>query len=89
MININYRIYSSYGGWKLLGIEINIEDVIKILKDHIYTEHAQYIIIEHHNDQDMDIPFKSIASEKEFIEFKEEIKNVSTRNQRVYTKKKQ
>lgn len=74
MPNISYRIYSSYEGWKLLGIEVSIENVIKIIKDHIYIEQAQYLIVEHHNDQDMDIPFKSIVSEEEFIEFEEEYK---------------
>ncbi len=74
MTNISYRVYSSYNGWKLLGIDTNVNDVITRIKNRIDIEKAQYIVVEHHNDQDMDIPFKSIACEEEFIEFEKEYK---------------
>ena len=74
MSNLSYRVYSSYQGWKLIGIKTEIQSVINLIKDHIYSENAQYIVIEHHNDLNMDIPFKSIASEEEFIEFQNEYK---------------
>lgn len=74
MSNLIYRIYSSYQGWKPIGIKTEIEDIIPLIENKIYEEKAQYIIVEHHRDMNMDIPFKSIASEEEFLEFKEEYK---------------
>lgn len=74
MSNLSYRVYSSYQGWKLIGIKPKIEETISLIANKISEEKAQYIIIEHHHDRNMDVPFKSVASEEEFIEFKEEYK---------------
>lgn len=74
MKNLSYRVYSSYQGWKLIGIKTEVEQAISLIENKIYEEKAQYIIVEHHHDLNMDVPFKSIASEEEFLEFKEEYK---------------
>lgn len=75
MNNLSYRVYSSYQGWNLIGIKQEIPQVITLIDEAIETENnAQYIVIEHNRDMNMDVPFKSIASIEEFIEFKEEYK---------------
>ena len=75
MNNLSYRVYSSYQGWNLIGIKQEIPQVIALIDEAIETENnVQYIVIEHNRDMNMDVPFKSIASIEEFIEFKEEYK---------------
>lgn len=75
MNNLSYRVYSSFMGWNLIGNAKEISQIIKLIDKHLATEdNAQYIVIEHNKDMNMDIPFKSIASIEEFIEFKEEYK---------------
>lgn len=75
MNNLSYKIYSSFEGWKPIGNVKEISQIIKTIDEHIELEdNAQYIVIEHNRDMNMDIPFKSIASIEEFIEFKEEYK---------------
>ena len=74
MSNLSYRVYSSYKGWNLLGIKQEVENTIPLIEDKIYQEKAQYIIIEHNKELNMDFPYKSIANEEEFIEFKREYK---------------
>lgn len=73
MNNLSYRVYSSYQGWKLIGIKQEIPQVIELIETKINEEvNAQYLVIEHNYDLDMDIPFKNIYGIEDFLMFKKE-----------------
>lgn len=73
MNNLSYRIYSSYQGWKLIGIKQEIPQVIELIETKINEEvNSQYLVIEHNYDLDMDIPFKNIYGIEDFLIFKKE-----------------
>lgn len=75
MNNLSYRVYSSYQGWKLIGIKQEIPQVINLIETKIKEEvNAQYLIIEHDYNLDMDVPFKNIYGIEDFLIFKEEYK---------------
>lgn len=75
MNNLSYRVYSSYQGWKLIGIKQEIPQVINLIETKIKEEvNAQYLIIEHNYNLDMDVPFKNIYGIEDFLIFKEEYK---------------
>lgn len=72
-MNLSYRVYSSYQGWKLIGIKQEIPQVIELIETKINEEvNAQYLVIEHNYDLDMDIPFKNIYGIEDFLMFKKE-----------------
>lgn len=73
MNNLSYRVYSSFMGWKLIGIKQEIPQVIELIGTKIKEEvNAQYLVIEHNYDLDMDIPFKNIYGIEDFLMFKKE-----------------
>lgn len=73
MNNLSYRVYSSYQGWKLIGIKQEIPQVIELIGTKINEEvNAQYLIIEHDYNLDMDTPFKNIYGIEDFLIFKKE-----------------
>lgn len=73
MNNLSYRVYSSYQGWKLIGIKQEIPQVINLIETKIKEEvNAQYLIIEHDYNLDMDVPFKNIYGIEDFLIFKKE-----------------
>lgn len=72
-MNLSYRVYSSYQGWKLIGIKQEIPQVIELIGTKIKEEvNVQYLVIEHNYDLDMDIPFKNIYGIEDFLIFKKE-----------------
>lgn len=72
-MNLSYRVYSSYQGWKLIGIKQEIPQVIELIETKINEEvNSQYLVIEHNYDLDMDIPFKNIYGIEDFLIFKKE-----------------
>jgi len=75
MNNLSYRVYSSYQGWKLIGIKQEIPQVINLIETKIKEEaNAQYLIIEHDRILNADIPFKTIYGIEDLLIFKEEYK---------------
>lgn len=73
MNNLSYRIYSSYRGWKLIGIKQEIPQIMELIETKIKEEaNAQYLVIEHNYDLDMDVPFKNIYGIEDFLMFKKE-----------------
>lgn len=75
MNNLSYRVYSSYQGWKLIGIKQEIPQVIELIETKIKEEvNAQYLIIEHDRTLNADIPFKTIYGIEDLLIFKEEYK---------------
>lgn len=73
MNNLSYRVYSSFMGWKLIGIKQEIPQVIELIGTKINEEvNAQYLIIEHNSNLDMDVPFKNIYGIEDFLIFKKE-----------------
>lgn len=73
MNNLSYRVYSSFMGWKLIGIKQEIPQVIELIGTKINEEvNAQYLIIEHDYNLDMDVPFKNIYGIEDFLIFKKE-----------------
>lgn len=73
MNNLSYRVYSSYQGWKLIGIKQEIPQVINLIETKIKEEvNVQYLIIEHDYNLDMDVPFKNIYGIEDFLIFKKE-----------------
>ena len=73
MNNLSYRVYSSFMGWKLIGIKQEIPQVIELIGTKIKEEvNAQYLVIEHNYDLDMDIPFKNIYGIEDLLMFKKE-----------------
>lgn len=75
MNNLSYRVYSSYQGWKLIGIRQEIPQVIELIGNKIKEEvNAQYLIIEHDRTLNADIPFKTIYGIEDLLIFKEEYK---------------
>lgn len=73
MNNLSYRVYSSFMGWKLIGIKQEIPQVIELIGTKIKEEvNAQYLVIEHNYDLDMDVPFKDIYGIEDFLIFKKE-----------------
>lgn len=72
-MNLSYRVYSSFMGWKLIGIKQEIPQVIELIETKINEEvNSQYLVIEHNYDLDMDIPFKNIYGIEDFLIFKKE-----------------
>lgn len=72
-MNLSYRVYSSFMGWKLIGIKQEIPQVIELIETKINEEvNSQYLVIEHDYDLDMDIPFKNIYGIEDFLIFKKE-----------------
>lgn len=89
MSNLSYRVYSSFKGWKLIGIKQELSQVVDLLESSIQKEtNARYLIIEHDSIQDMDIPYKNICGIEDFLIFKEEFLNVSRRAEKIYRRKK-
>lgn len=75
MNNLSYRVYSSFMGWKLIGIKQEIPQVINLIETKIKEEvNAQYLIIEHDRILNADIPFKTICGIEDLLIFKEEYK---------------
>ena len=75
MNNLSYRVYSSYHGWKLIGIKQEILQVIELIGNKIKEEvNAQYLIIEHDRTLNADIPFKTIYGIEDLLIFTEEYK---------------
>lgn len=75
MNNLSYRVYSSYQGWKLIGIKQEIPQVIELIGNKIKEEvNAQYLIIEHDRTLNADIPFKTIYGIEDLLIFTEEYK---------------
>ena len=75
MNNLSYRVYSSYQGWKLIGIKQEILQVIELIGNKIKEEvNAQYLIIEHDRTLNADIPFKTIYGIEDLLVFTEEYK---------------
>lgn len=75
MNNLSYRVYSSYQGWKLIGIKQEIPQVIELIGNKIKEEvNAQYLIIEHDRTLNADIPFKTIYCIEDLLIFTEEYK---------------
>lgn len=73
MNNLSYRVYSSFMGWKLIGIKQEIPQVIELIGTKIKEEvNSQYLVIEHNYDLDMDVPFKDIYGIEDFLIFKKE-----------------
>lgn len=73
MNNLSYRVYSSFMGWKLIGIKQEIPQVIGLIGTKIKEEvNAQYLVIEHNYDLDMDVPLKDIYGIEDFLIFKKE-----------------
>ena len=73
MNNLSYRVYSSFMGWKLIGIKQEIPQVIELIGTKIKEEvNAQYLVIEHNYDLDMDVPLKDIYGIEDFLIFKKE-----------------
>lgn len=68
---LNYRVYSYYKGLHTLGIKDNIQDTIDLIESHIYKENANYLVIEHNTDLNMDLLIESIHSIEDFLIFKE------------------
>jgi hypothetical protein len=77
-----YRLYGNINGWKLLEVvEDNELELIRTMLEYVKNYmRAEFIIIKHENN--MDIPYKSIQTEQELIEYIEEYeernKNVSS-----------
>lgn len=72
-MNLSYRVYSSFMGWKLIGIKQEIPQVIELIETKINKEvNSQYLVIEHNYDLDMDVPFKDIYGIEDFLMFKKE-----------------
>lgn len=75
MNNLSYRVYSSYQGWKLIGIKQEISQIIELIETKIKEEvNAQYLIIEHDRTLNADIPFKTIYGIEDLLVFTEEYK---------------
>lgn len=75
MNNLSYRVYSSYQGWKLIGIKKEIPQVISLIETKMQEEvNAQYLIIEHDRILNADIPYKTIYGIEDLLIFKEEYK---------------
>jgi hypothetical protein len=75
MNNLSYRVYSSYQGWKLIGIKQEIPQVISLIETKMQEEvNAQYLIIEHDRILNADIPYKTIYGIEDLLIFKEEYK---------------
>ena len=75
MNNLSYRVYSSYQGWKLIGIKQEIPQIIELIETKIKEEvNAQYLIIEHDRTLNADIPFKTIYGIEDLLIFTEEYK---------------
>lgn len=75
MNNLSYRVYSSYQGWKLIGIKQEIPQVISLVETKMQEEvNAQYLIIEHDRILNADIPYKTIYGIEDLLIFKEEYK---------------
>ena len=68
-----YRIYSTFKGLHILDKKETVEEVISCIERVIYDEeNAHYLVVETNKEQNTDIPFVSIWSIDEFIEFKNE-----------------
>lgn len=67
-----YRLYGNISGWKLLEVvEDNELELIKTMLEYVKNYmRAEFIIIKH--EEDMDIPYRSIQTEQELIEYIEE-----------------
>ena len=83
-----YRLYGNISGWKLLEVvEDNELELIRTMLEYVKNYmRAEFIIVKHEND--MDIPYKSIQTEQELIEYIEEYeereKNVNkSRNRKI------
>ena len=83
-----YRLYGNINGWKLLEVvEDNELELIRTMLEYVKNYmRAEFIIVKHEND--MDIPYKSIQTEQELIEYIEEYeereKNVNkSRNRKI------
>ena len=75
MNNLSYRVYSSYQGWKLIGIKQEITHVLSLIETKMQEEvNAQYLIIEHDRILNADIPYKTIYGIEDLLIFKEEYK---------------
>ena len=67
-----YRLYGNISGWKLLEVvEDNELELIKTMLEYVKNYmRAEFIIIK--REEDMDVPYRSIQSENELIEYIEE-----------------
>lgn len=67
-----YRLYGNINGWKLLEVvENNEAELIRTMLEYVKNYmRAEFIIVKH--EEDMDIPYRSIQSEQELIEYIEE-----------------
>lgn len=75
MNNLSYRVYSSFMGWKLIGIKQEIPQIIELIETKMQEEvNAQYLIIEHDRILNADIPYKTIYGIEDLLIFKEEYK---------------
>jgi len=81
-----YRLYGNINGWKLLEVVENNElELIRTMLEYVKNNmRAQFIIIKH--DVDMDIPYRSIQSEQELIEYIEEYEERSVVNEYKHNK---
>ena len=76
-----YRLYGNISGWKLLEVvEDNELELIRTMLEYVKNYmREEFIIVKHENN--MDIPYRSIQTEQELIEYIEEYeerkKNVS------------
>lgn len=88
MNNLSYRVYSSYQGWKLIGIKQSIPQVIELIGNKIKEEvNAQYLIIEHDNILNTDIPLKTIYGIEDLLIFKEEYREENNINNQKMIKR--
>ena len=77
-----YKLYGNINGWKLLEVvEDNELELIRTMLEYVKNYmRAEFIIIK--REKDMDIPYRSIQTEQELIEYIEEYeernKNVSS-----------
>lgn len=75
MYNTCYRVYSSFQGWKIIGIKEDLTQVVDLIGSVIKDEPgANYLVIEHNRDFGMDIPIANIYCIEDFLIFKEEYK---------------
>lgn len=67
-----FRLYGNISGWKLLEVvEDNELELIRTMLEYLKNYmRAEFIIIK--QEQDMDIPYRSIQSELELAEYIEE-----------------
>ena len=73
-----YKLYGNISGWKLLEVvEDNELELIKTMLEYVKNYmRAEFIIVKHENN--MDIPYRSIQTEQELIEYIEEYEERET-----------